>query len=704
MTLVGARWRTRVVAAAVMATAMALVSVGVPASDAQASPAAPGRTILTSPAGVAGLSSPSQAEPEPPAPTSDPKLQADLDAVVALSPPDSCLSVSIGDGPTYRHRADAPLIPASTEKLFTAQVALDLIGADTRFETRVVAPSAPVAGVVVGDLTMVGGGDPTLVTDTYRFARRIGADQPVTSLEALADQVAAAGITRVTGRIVGDETRYDQARTGPTWPERYATQNQSGPISALEVDDGYQLVVPPPGQSGPVVRNRAADPATNAARLLTERLLLRGIQVDGAFTPVSGAAPSGAVDVASVSSSPLRDIVRHMLLFSDNQIAEMLTKEIGRVSGGGGSTVAGADLIDSRTVELDVVRTGADAVDGSGLDRANRATCDALVSVLDESGGLAGPLGQSLPVAGRSGSLAGRFRAAPAEGVLYAKTGSLSDVTALAGFVELSEGGTATFAYIANGKPVDAGLLGLQDLLGTALATYLPPCPESEAAGLVAPLAPYAAGVGVLAMFPLQSVLLPGAVLPLHVFEERYRALVDRCLALEEDFGVALISRGSEVGGHDVRTDVGTRARIVEARQVPDGRWAVLAVGIGRIRIDDWLPDDPYPLAEVEDWPDPLAATGLPEAIAASTARLRRVLSLRAELGEIRPDATVDLSVDLSVVDPSLASFRLVALSPLGDLDRQRLLAAPDIADRLLRLDALLDEDEDECRARLSGA
>ncbi len=691
--------RRAAVLATVLASLGATLAVAVPASAS-----VPGDPTTGASTPTARLRPVAQAQQTEPAPTTDPKLQADLDAVVALSPPDSCLSVSIGGRPTYRHRADAPLIPASTEKLFTAQVALDVIGADTRFETRVVAPAAPVAGVVTGDLTMVGGGDPTLVTDTYRFARRIGADQPVTSLEALADQVVAAGVTRVTGRIVGDETRYDQVRTGPTWPERYATQNQSGPISALEVDDGYQLVAPPPGRGGPVVRNRAADPAINAARLLTDRLLQRGIRIDGAFTAANGPAPAGAVDVASVSSPPLGDIVRHMLMVSDNQVAEMLTKEMGRMSGGSGSTIVGADAIDRRAVELDIARTGADAVDGSGLDGGNRATCDSLVSVLDDSGGLAGAVGQSLPVAGRTGSLAGRFRGTPAEGVLRAKTGSLSDVTALTGFVELSEGGTATFAYIANGRTVDAGLMAVQDLLGTALAGYLPPCLESEAGGLVAPLAPYAAGVGVLAMFPLQSVLLPGAVLPLHVFEERYRVLVDRCLALEEDFGVALISRGSEVGGHDVRTQVGTRARIVEAQQVPDGRWAVLAVGIGRIRIDDWLPDDPYPLADTADWPDPPPAPDLPEAIAASTARLRRVLSLRAELGEIRPDATVDLSVDLSVFDPSLASFRLVALSPLGDLDRQRLLAAPDIADRLLRLDALLDEDEADCRARLSGA
>src|SRR5436190_21485028 len=108
----------------------------------------------------------------------------------------------------------------------------------------------------------------------------------------------------------------------------------------------------------------------------------------------------------------------------------------------------------------------------------------------------------------------------------------------------------------------------------------------------------------VMPMFPLGSVLMPSTFLPLHVFEPRYRALVHDCLAGEGEFGVVLIARGSEVGGQDVRTDVGTVARIVPAQELPDGRWAIAAVGVRRARVVRWLPDGPYPMAEVEDWPD----------------------------------------------------------------------------------------------------
>ena len=107
-------------------------------------------------------------------------------------------------------------------------------------------------------------------------------------------------------------------------------------------------------------------------------------------------------------------------------------------------------------------------------------------------------------------------------------------------------------------------------------------------------------------MFPLGSVLLPGGVLPLHVFEPRYRQLVVDCLAGrdEPEFGVTLIERGCEVGGGDVRADVGAVARIARVDALDDGRYAVVAVGTRRIRVNAWLPDDPYPLADVDDWPD----------------------------------------------------------------------------------------------------
>src|SRR5829696_8282280 len=110
--------------------------------------------------------------------------------------------------------------------------------------------------------------------------------------------------------------------------------------------------------------------------------------------------------------------------------------------------------------------------------------------------------------------------------------------------------------------------------------------------------------VTAMPMFPLGTVLLPSVALPLHVFEARYRALVHDCLEGENRFGVVLIERGSEVGGGDVRSNVGTVAQIVEAARFDDGRYALVAVGRERIRVARWLDDQPYPRADVEVWDD----------------------------------------------------------------------------------------------------
>ena len=207
----------------------------------------------------------------------------------------------------------------------------------------------------------------------------------------------------------------------------------------------------------------------------------------------------------------------------------------------------------------------------------------------------------------------------------------------------------------------------------------------------------------VLPMFPLGSVLLPSVFLPLHLFEPRDRQLIRDCIAGSQEFGVVLIERGSEVGGGDVRTDVGTVARVLQARELADGRWTVGAVGTRRIRVTAWLDDDPYPRAEVEDWDDVVDADGgtTDVDVAPIVATLRRVLALAAELGDPAADATQEVSDD-----PSLASFQIAALSPVGPMDRQALLCIPGTGERLTRLAELLAEEESFLvqRLRMDGS
>lgn len=194
-----------------------------------------------------------------------------------------------------------------------------------------------------------------------------------------------------------------------------------------------------------------------------------------------------------------------------------------------------------------------------------------------------------------------------------------------------------------------------------------------------------------LPMFPLGTVLLPGEAIPLHVFEPRYRRLVDDCLAGGGELGVVLIERGSEVGGGDVRFDVGCLARIADAARLPDGRWALLIAGVERLRVVDWLPDDPYPVAEVDGWPDRGADD--PDRVAAVLAHLRRILAMAAEVGDPAPP----------VPETVETSWHLASLAPIGPLDRLAVLRAAGPAERLDRVAALLAEAEAVLAARLAG-
>jgi Lon protease-like protein len=198
-------------------------------------------------------------------------------------------------------------------------------------------------------------------------------------------------------------------------------------------------------------------------------------------------------------------------------------------------------------------------------------------------------------------------------------------------------------------------------------------------------------------MFPLGSVLMPSMVLPLHVFEPRYRQLVATCIENERDFGVVLIERGSEVGGGDTRTALGTLARIVQAQPFPDGRWAIVAVGTSRIRVEEWLPDDPYPLADVQPLPDMPASASAPDALERAVATLRTVLARTVELGIAAAPATTELADDVT-----LASYQAAVLAPVGPADRQRLLAADGPDARIAMLQALLDDELHFLEARLA--
>ncbi len=200
-----------------------------------------------------------------------------------------------------------------------------------------------------------------------------------------------------------------------------------------------------------------------------------------------------------------------------------------------------------------------------------------------------------------------------------------------------------------------------------------------------------------LAMFPLGTPLLPGGLLPLHVFELRYRMMMDDVLHTEsKEFGVVLIERGHEVGGGDLRTAVGTLARVVRDEELEDGRRGVLAVGVRRLRVATWLPDDPYPVAEVTDWPvDPIV--GDEDLI---TRRLvdavDRLIGLFRRIDDRIP------GVEPRSHEETLAEYvyRVASVVPIGPADRQRVLEAGDAAAGVTCVTQALDDLEASVRFR----
>ena len=182
--------------------------------------------------------------------------------------------------------------------------------------------------------------------------------------------------------------------------------------------------------------------------------------------------------------------------------------------------------------------------------------------------------------------------------------------------------------------------------------------------------------------------MLPGERLPLHVFEDRYQKLLSDCLASPAGprFGVVLIERGSEVGGGESRQDVGVQTRIVAQRGIAAGRFALDCIGERRIRVTRWLDDDPYPIAEVEDWPDinsgppRLDVTSLLEDITHLYGRIDR-LAERQEASSPPPP-----NFDELPADPGDLLYALATQVPMGQADRLSILSAPGMHERATAL------------------
>jgi Lon protease-like protein len=195
-----------------------------------------------------------------------------------------------------------------------------------------------------------------------------------------------------------------------------------------------------------------------------------------------------------------------------------------------------------------------------------------------------------------------------------------------------------------------------------------------------------------LPMFPLEIAMLPGEELPLRIFEPRYAALVQTCLAAEDPaFGVVLIEAGREVGGGDARSSVGALAHIGEYADLGSGQYVMKCAMQERFRVVEWQPDDPYPRAVVELWPDepgaPVDFTAIRDIEDRMVALFERIATARG--AEVNARDIVHGADDSG--DPATWLYTLAARLPMGQADRYAILAAPSVAERVAALSEAVD-------------
>lgn len=355
-------------------------------------------------------------------PLSDPALGRSL--AVAVAP--------LGD-PAVFARGRAAVIPASTMKLLTTIAALETLGPEHRFTTTVVRHARQVV--------LVGGGDP-LLTAKPVGRNRWPAQADLTTLAAkTAVALKAADVTRI--RLSYDTSLFTGPVASPWWEDDYLSTDVVSPITSLWVDEGRMR---------PFRTVRSPDPARAAAAVFAQALRTHGITIGAAV--LERKAPSGAEEIASVASAPLDELVEHTLVYSDNEAAEVLARQVaigrGAAASFGGAATAVRQTLQGIGVDLD----GAVIHDGSGLSRHDRLRGSTLLDVLQRSA--ADPQLRAvitgLPIAGFTGSLAARFETTgpAALGEVRAKTGTLSGVNGLAGTTTTRDGVPLVFVAVAD--------------------------------------------------------------------------------------------------------------------------------------------------------------------------------------------------------------------------------------------------------------
>ena len=476
-----------IAAVAVAVSAYVLAMPSTPAQDVAQAPQTmlptPAPTVAAPPVTATEVPQPGTTTPTPPAPvpappaaslsTAEQRAVARLTSIVQRSRVDGTLSVTVVDaqGRTiFGHASATPVLPASTQKLAVAGAALAQFGPGHRYTTTVTATRGPnPQGVIRGDLVLVGGGDPALAQPAFAG---IEPDRPRTSMESLVTQLKRAGIRAVTGRVVGDPSFLANEPVAAGWRNRYFDELDATNISGLTVDAGRRIV----NNNGVLQASVAPDPARQAAAVLRQLLIDRGVKVRGGVAVATRPSPDAGT-LASVSSPPMGALLRYMVQRSDNHLADTIFRTLGAARGDStwiGAAGATAEVLGPLRLDW----TGVVLADGSGLSRANRVSSDFLAQLEARmwQSNLREQWIELLALSGSRGTLRSRFLGTPAEQRVYGKTGSLRDVSALVGTVAGTKGRQLHFAIVGNRLGSTGRMRATTDRVVVAMAEEMQDC------------------------------------------------------------------------------------------------------------------------------------------------------------------------------------------------------------------------------------
>ena len=409
------------------------------------------------------------------------KLSTNLGSLMSSVPSNSCLVVAVGGETVFSERGNIPLYPGTNVKVITGAAALMQLGPEFTYQTILAAEREPNedGSLLSTDLYVFGGGDPLLMTDSYIELLPESYSQIRTSADELADLTVGMNILFIQGAVRVDESRYDESRTVDSWSEELQGQVVIGSLSASLLDQGYDGLKnnysSQRGTEDPPPLDPSRDPAIRFAASFDDLLEARNVIILEAAREFSGIALEDLVQLLSIDSPPMSEIIKQMLVNDDTMTAEMIVKEIGYSRSGEGKSSSGTTGITEIIRGAGLPETGLLVVDGSGINTGNQVTCKIMQEIADYEP-VKPFLQDAFPVAGEEGVIAQEFRNSIFAGNLNVKTSRSTTVGALLGYFTTDSGDQMTISFMVNhqegGSWVETELDTFYENLGSYLRSY----------------------------------------------------------------------------------------------------------------------------------------------------------------------------------------------------------------------------------------